>query len=200
MTRGKRYDRAYFDKWYRSEDKVIIGSEVRRKVALAVSLTEYFLKRPLKSVLDIGCGEAAWLPHLRALRPKVQYLGLDPSEYVVRRYGKARNIRKASFTDFATMELDDSYDLVICADALHYVPTDDIPAGVKAMAAACGGLAYVEVLTQEDDVIGDLDGLEQRPAAFYRRLFKRNGFTSIGPFAWLSPAVLEVAAEMELPG
>ena len=35
------------------------------------AMAEYFLRRPMRTVLDIGCGEGAWLPHLRALRPKI---------------------------------------------------------------------------------------------------------------------------------
>ena len=58
----KRYDRAYFDKWYRSRGRITTGAEVRRKVTLAVSEAEYFLRRSLHSVLDVACGEAAWFP------------------------------------------------------------------------------------------------------------------------------------------
>lgn len=52
---SKLYDRAYFDRWYRSGG---IGGAARlaRKVALAVATAEYHLERPLRSVLDIGCG------------------------------------------------------------------------------------------------------------------------------------------------
>src|SRR6185369_7322422 len=93
----KRYDQSYFDKWYRGKQRVNAPSEVRRKVHLAIVLTEYFTRRQIRSVLDIGCGEGAWLEHLRALRPGVAYLGLDSSDYVVRRFGRKRNIRQATF-------------------------------------------------------------------------------------------------------
>lgn len=55
----KTYDRAYFDRWYRRGG---IGGAARlaRKVALAVVTAEYHLERPIRSVLDIGCGEGAW--------------------------------------------------------------------------------------------------------------------------------------------
>jgi hypothetical protein len=45
-----------------------------RKVALAVASAEYYLERPIRSVLDIGCGEGAWRAPLLKLRPKVEYL------------------------------------------------------------------------------------------------------------------------------
>ena len=55
----KHYDKAYFDRWYRDGG---IGDRARlaRKVALAVACAEYHLERPIRTVLDIGAGEAAW--------------------------------------------------------------------------------------------------------------------------------------------
>ncbi|MEO8380969.1 MAG: methyltransferase domain-containing protein, partial [Acidobacteriota bacterium] len=183
----KHYDRAYFDRWYRNRDtRVLSHGELRLKVSLAIASAEYFLRRPVRTVLDVGCGEGAWLPHLRALRPKVEYLGLDPSEYVVRRFGPTRNIRQASFADLPSLKLD-VYDLVICSDVMHYVPEPELRTGVAAIADAMDGVAYLEVLTREDDIVGDLDGFIRRPAAFYRTMLKKAGMTFIGPYCWLAP-------------
>ena len=194
----KQYDRGYFDKWYRSRGRVSTSAEVRRKVTMAVSIAEYFLRGPIRAVLDVGCGEGAWLPHLRALRPHVDYLGLDPSEYVVQRYGASRNIRRASFGELPSLRLDRTFDLVICADVLHYVPDTEIRAGVEEIVRVARGVVYFEVLTKEDDVIGDLDGFLKRPAKWYRTQFEKAGLTAAGPYAWLAPALLPEAAELEV--
>ena len=71
---NKTYDRDYFERWYRRGG---IGGAQRlaRKVALAVATAEYHLERPVRSVLDIGCGEGAWRAPLLKLRPKARYLG-----------------------------------------------------------------------------------------------------------------------------
>ena len=63
----KTYDRDYFDKWYR-DPRHAVGSptELRRKVALAVAQAGYYLGRPGRNGLDVGCGEG-WLA--RALGP-----------------------------------------------------------------------------------------------------------------------------------
>jgi len=194
---SKQYDRAYFDRWYRNRNtRVLSHGEVRVKVALAVASAEYFLRRPIRNVLDVGCGEGAWLPHLRALRPKIDYLGLDPSEYVVRRFGGARNIRHASFADLPSLKLP-VYDLVVCSDVMHYVPDDELRTGVAAIANAMDGVAYLEVLTKEDDIVGDLDGFIRRPAAFYRTLLKKAGMTFVGPYCWLAPPFKDAVAELE---
>lgn len=193
----KTYDRAYFDRWYRNRTtRVNSHADVRRKVQIAIASAEYFLRRRIRTVLDVGCGEGAWLPHLRALRPRVQYLGLDSSEYAVRRFGKQRNIHQASFGDLPTLGLG-VYDLVVCSDVMHYIPDDDLRAGVRAIAEATDGVAYLEVLTREDDISGDLDHFLRRPAAFYRRLFTGTGMTAVGPYLWLSPAFKGATAELE---
>ena len=194
----KQYDRKYFDKWYRSRGRVSTSAEVRRKVTMALSLAEYFLRRPVKSVLDVGCGEGAWLPHLRALRPRVAYLGLDPSEYAVQRFGASRNIRRASFGELPSLRLDRPFDLVVCSDVLHYVPDAEIGAGVAEIARVAEGVVFLEVLTKEDDVVGDLDGFLKRPAKWYRTQFAKAGLIAAGPYAWLAPALQPEAAELEI--
>jgi len=193
----KSYDRAYFDKWYRNpRSRVNEGVEVRRKVALALSTAEYFLRAPVRSVLDIGCGEGAWRAHLTAMRPRIAYAGLDPSEYVVERFGRTRNIRRATFGELASLELL-PVDLVVCSDVLHYVADDEIRAGAIEIARLTNGLAFLEILTREDDIVGDLDGLLRRPAAWYRRIFTKAGLTEVGAYCWLSPALRDTLSALE---
>lgn len=193
----KRYDKAYFDRWYRGRNtRVSTAAEVRRKVTLAVTVAEYFLQRSITTVLDIGCGEGAWLTHLRALRPRVTYTGLDSSDYVIQRFGNDRNIRKASFGDLPKLRLG-VYDLVICSDVLHYVPDAEIRAGIRTVAEVTDGLAFLEVLTKEDEIVGDLEGFYRRPAAWYRKLFRAADLTFVGPYCWLSPAFKKAVAELE---
>lgn len=195
----KEYDRAYFDRWYRhDETRVNSRAEVRRKVVLAVAMTEYFIRRPIRTVLDVGCGEGAWLPHLRTLRPGISYTGFDSSDYVVRRFGRTRNIRKAAFGDLPSINLD-VYDLVVCSDVMHYVPDDELRAGIRSLAAVTDGMAFLEVLTREDDIFGDLNALIKRPAAWYRKTFSSAGLTFAGPYCWLGPAFKNGVAELEAP-
>jgi SAM-dependent methyltransferase len=193
----KQYDREYFEKWYRNpRTRVNSAHEVRRKVSLALSTAEYFLRRTIRSVLDVGCGEAAWREHLRELRPRVTYLGLDPSEYVVERFGRARNIRQATFGELPSLRLR-TFDLVVCSDVLHYVPDAEIRPGVAEIARLTEGIAFIEVLTREDEVIGDLEGMIKRPGRWYRNVFANAGLTPAGPYCWLSPELRDLTAELE---
>lgn len=193
----KTYDQNYFERWYHDRStRVNTHAEVRRKVALAIATCEYFLRRQLRSVLDIGCGEGAWLPHLRAFRPHVEYTGFDSSDYAIERFGESRNIRKATFGDLSSLQLG-VYDLVVCSDVMHYVPNDELRAGIRTLADATDGLAFLEVLTAEDDITGDLDALIRRSASWYRKLFTSAGLTYVGPYCWLSPAFKGAVAELE---
>jgi SAM-dependent methyltransferase len=194
----KRYDRAYFDHWYRGRNRVSTKDEVQRKVSLAVATCEYFLHRPLRSVLDVACGEGAWQPHIGELRPAAKYLGLDPSDYAVERFGTSRNIRKAAFGELASAGLRRRFDLIVCSDALHYVADDEIRAGLPELVRLAGGVLFLEVLTADDDIIGDLHGMIRRPAAWYRKLFQDAGLTQVGPYTWLAPGLREDVAELEV--
>lgn len=193
----KRYDKSYFDKWYRGRGRVHAAGDVERKVALAIAAAEYFLHRKLRNVLDVGCGEGAWQPHVRALRPRARYLGVDPSEYAVARFGRERNLRRAGFDELKSLRLTQPFDLVVCSDVMHYLQDDEIRRGLPELVRLAGGVAFLEVLTAEDDIVGDLDGLIRRPAAWYRRTFRAAGLQSAGPYLWLAPPMQTVAAELE---
>jgi SAM-dependent methyltransferase len=192
----KRYDREYFDKWYRSRShRVNEFNEVRRKVALAIATAEYFLRRPIEDVLDIGCGEGAWYTHLRVLRRRAKYKGIDSSDYAVKRFGAERNISKGTLADLRTMR--GAFDLVVCSDVLHYIGGRELRTGLQHMERLTEGVAFIEVLTGEDDIVGDTEGLIRRPAAWYRKLFERAGFVQAGPYCWLPRSMQERAAELE---
>lgn len=196
----KLYDHAYFQTWYR-DDEFAVGSAaaLRRKVALAVAQAEYFLGRPLRSVLDVGCGEAPWRAALRALRPRVSYRGLDASAYVVARYGRTRNIGLARFGQLAQLRFDMRFDLIVCSDVLHYLAPAEIRAGLGGIVEMLEGIAFLEVFTSRDEVAGDLQGFRRRSPQWYLRQFGAAGLLPCGAHCYLGPrlerryAALEVA-------
>ena len=168
-----------------------------RKVALAVASAEYYLERPIRSVLDIGCGEGAWRAPLLKLRPKVEYLGFDSSEYAVRRYGRTRNLHLARFGDFAWLRPCAPVDLLVCSDVMHYVPDRELRAGLAGVAELTGGVAFLETFAAEDAFEGDHDGFQARPARWYRRTLARQGLQPVGSHCWLGPALAGDAAALE---
>jgi SAM-dependent methyltransferase len=196
--RSKKYDRAYFDRWYRGTASRIEGAaELSRRVAVAVALAERALGRPIRTALDVGCGEGRWRAELRRLRPGLRYTGVDPSPYVVERFGRRRNILRAAFDELAGLELGGPYDLVVCADVLHYVDDRDLARGLPALARLAGGLAWLEALCREDEVEGDHRGLILRPVASYRRYFRRLGLVHAGAFGWIAGELADRPAALE---
>ena len=197
-TTPKRYDRDYFDRWYRRGG---IGGARRlaRKVALAVATAEYHLERPLRTVLDIGCGEGPWRAPLLKLRPDARYLGFDASDYAVARYGRSRNLHLARFEDFALLRPCPPVDLLVCSDVMHYVPTRALDRGLPGLAELCGGVAFLETFAREDQAEGDEDGFIARPARFDRQRFEALGFTRLGSHCWLAPALAGTATALETP-
>jgi predicted TPR repeat methyltransferase len=194
----KQYDRAYFDRWYR--DGGIGGTQrLARKVALAVATAEYHLERPIRSVLDIGCGEGAWRAPLLKLRPRLHYLGFDSSEYAIARYGTRRNLHLAGLAEFGDLRPCAPVDLLVCSDVLHYLPTRDIDRGLPGLAELCAGVAFLEVFAREDAAEGDEDGFIARPGSFYRHRFQAAGLHALGSHCWLSAALAEGATALELP-
>jgi len=190
-----RYDRAYFERWYR--DRPGRDRALTRKVALAVAMAEYYLQRPIRSVLDIGCGEAAWRAPLLKLRPRLQYQGVDASEYAVARHGRRRNIALASFGQLEQLRFGPPADLLVCSDVMHYLPTAELRRGLSGFDELCDGIAFLEVFGKDDAILGDKEGFVRRPARFYRNLFLEAGFTHCGSHGYLSPHLRGQATKLE---
>jgi SAM-dependent methyltransferase len=194
----KHYDRAYFDHWYRdASDRVGSRAERARKAALVVALAEHYLARPVQSVLDVGCGEGVWRAPLLALRPRLCYLGLDSSDYVVARYGRARNLRRARFGDLAELRFERRFDIIVCSDVLHYLAAAEIRRGLSGFGDLLEGLAFLEVFTTRDAPDGDHDGFIARSPGWYRRAFAAAGLIGCGSQAWLAPRLARSVAALE---
>jgi SAM-dependent methyltransferase len=181
----KSFDRSYFDKWYRSPaHKVRTRTDLARRAAAAVAVAEFVLERPVKHILDIGCGEGEWGSALLALRPRAKYTGIDPSEYAVSRFGERRNIRVGTFGDLADVPGLERFDLVVCADVLHYLTPREIIRGATTLGRQLTGVALLHAYVRGDELEGDLAGLTRRPASWYARTFRNAGLRELGMGFW----------------
>ena len=196
---GTPFDRAYYQKWYADpRHRVHTAAERARTVRYAVGLTEFLLARPLRSVLDVGCGQGEWQPLVRALRPSARYVGVDPSGYAVRRFGRRRHLRQGGIQDLPALDLRGPFDLVVSAGVLNYLAPPALDDGLRHIAALLGGVAFLEIFAREDEIEGNLQGFDQRPRAYYTRLFRRHGLTQCGPHAYVGPALRPSLAAFEL--
>lgn len=196
----KVYDRNYFERWYRNES-FGIGSRqaLVRKARMAISVAEYYLGRPVRTVLDVGCGEGVWKSVLKAERPKIYYLGIDSSEYVVRRYGRRRNLRLVSFGQLGELRFDTAFDLIVCSDVLHYLRTPELKRGLIGIAEQLQGVAFLELFTAADALAGDTDGFITRSPRWYLSTFREAGLINCGSHCYLGPRLTTAVAALEVP-
>jgi SAM-dependent methyltransferase len=169
-----------------------------RKVHLALSAAEYMRGRHVRTVLDVGCGEARWLVALKRIRPGIAYTGVESSEYAVRTFGATRNIKRGSFGALRALKLRGPFDLIVSADMLQYVATTDLQPGLREIRRLLGGVAYIEAYAREDDMVGDMEGWNHRSAATYRRAFKAAGLTQCGMYCFIDMDKIDAVNALEV--
>ena len=191
ITPKRTFDRSYFDRWYRHPvSRVKSRAELEREVDFVLRASEYILGRPLRSVLDVGCGEGNWHPLLMTRRPTLRYTGVDPSEYAVRRWGKRRNIHLGSVDNLG---VDGTFDLVLCCGVLNYLDAAVLRRGLGQISQHVEGVAYLDMYTANDAVTGDTRGAKRRSAQWYRDIVRRAGLTACGMHLYVSR---ETAAQL----
>ena len=179
------YDKAYFDKWYRNrQHRVRTPAQIRRIASFTVAAAEYVLDRPVRTVLDVGAGEGHWQPILKAMRPKLRYVGVEPSTYAVKRFGARRGLRLGSVESLDALnlhaEFPEGFDLVVCCGVLNYVATKVLGSALEQLRVHTSGVAWLELFTQHDDIEGDVAKLRPRSAKWYRKRFREAGLVSCG--------------------
>ncbi len=143
------------------------------------------LERNVRSVLDVGCGEGRWRAPLKRARPGLAYQGVDRSEYVVRRFGRRRNILLGTLGTVGRLRFRWSFDLVVCSDVLHYLPTAEVRRGLASLRRLAGGVLWLDAFTAEDDFVGDREGWQPRSERTWRRIFAEAGLVSAGLNCWV---------------
>jgi SAM-dependent methyltransferase len=195
---AKQYDRDYFEQWYHDpQRRVITPAAVGRKVRLALGVAEALLERPVRTVLDVGCGEGAWREHLRRERAGLRYTGVESSEYAVERYGRSRNIRQGSFGALAALALEGPFDLIVACDVLQYVPDDELGPGLAEVARLLGGVAFLEAYATEDAIEGDRHAWHDRSAREYLAYFGAAGLRGVGMHCYVGEALGAAPAALE---
>lgn len=194
------FDEAYFDKWYRDpRHRVHTRADHLRQVGFALAAAEQFLGRPVRSVLDVGAGEGHWQPLLRGLRPRLRYVGVDPSEHASRR-GARRNVRRGSVEALEQLGLPRDFDLVVCVGTLYYLGPEQVRAGLRGLLAHCAGMAFLELFTSADRITGDVPRGTAQTAAWYRRELAAAGWVTLGMHCYAPRRRANQLAELEFLG
>jgi SAM-dependent methyltransferase len=176
------FDRDYYQRFYFNPRTAVTSrAEMRARARLIVGCVQY-LGLPVARILDAGCGVGLLrAPLARALRA-ADYVGLEFSEYLCRRYGWRQG-------SIATLRTRERFDLVICYDVLQYLSAAQARRAIANLGRVCRGALYFGALTLEDwrDNCDQTrtDGIcGLRRGAWYRRELAR-AFRPMGCGMWL---------------
>jgi SAM-dependent methyltransferase len=196
----KAYDQDYYARWYHGRDAVVNDAEIGRRARLALAIAEFVLEREVRSVLDVGCGEGRWRAALRRVRPRLAWQGVDGSEFAVRRFGRRRNIRLGTFATVARLGFRRRFDLIVCSDVIHYLPTPELRRGLASLRRLSEGVLWLDARAVGDDFEGDREGWQPRSARTYRRIFEEAGLAPLGLNGWAPRRVAHTLSALERLG
>jgi SAM-dependent methyltransferase len=176
------FDRDYYQKFYFNPRTAVTSrAEMRARARLITGCVAY-IGLPVARILDAGCGVGLLRAPLKRSLRSADYVGLEFSEYLCRRYGW----RQGSIETLRTRE---RFDLVICYDVLQYLSVSQARRAIVNLARVCRGALYFGALTVEDwknncdqTRTHRIAGL--RPGSWYRRELSR-AFRPIGCGMWL---------------
>jgi SAM-dependent methyltransferase len=145
------------------------------------------LNRPLRSVIDFGCGPGAWLAALRDLRPDTELFGVDHPG--ARAYQLLIGNEQLMELDLsADIDLRRSFDLCVSLEVAEHLPE---------ASAEC----FVRTLTNHSDTIlfsaaipmqGGTGHINCRWPSYWRELFTARGFTCfdrVRPQIWKNKTI-----------
>ena len=176
------FDRDYYQRFYFNPRTAVTSrTEMSARARLIGGCLRY-IDLPVATILDAGCGVGLLrAPLKRALR-RADYVGLEYSAYLCRRYGW----RQGSVETFRSRQ---RFDLVICYDVLQYLSPIQARRAILNLARLCRGALYFGALTREDwrqncdqQRTDRIPGL--RSGAWYRRELSR-AFRPLGCGLWL---------------
>jgi SAM-dependent methyltransferase len=178
MAFGPEYYRRYY---YDARTAVATRAETRARARLIAALVAH-ADLPVRRILDAGCGTGVLRRELKRLLPRADYIALEASAYLCRRYGW-RHGRIESYRPRGR------FDLVICYDVLQYLGDAQAARALANFARVCRGVLYFSALTR-----GDLErncdpertdaDVHLRSAAWYRVRLRRH-FREAGLGFWL---------------
>ncbi|MBK80402.1 MAG: methyltransferase type 11 [Gammaproteobacteria bacterium] len=172
----ERFDKAYYDRFYRNPaTRAMTPADARRQAAFVAAYLRH-LRLPIRRIVDLGCGVGTTLRALGREFPGARLQGVERSDYLCGRYG---------WTPGTVEDYRDGrpYDLVVCHDVLGYLDDAACARAIGNIADLCRGAAYVSVITADDAGAYDADRTDAaqtlRPAAWYRRRLARH-FLHVG--------------------
>ncbi len=138
-----KFDRAYYQRFYYDPRTAVTDRhEMRSRARLIAAYCEH-VHLPVRRILDAGCGTGLLRAPLKRFLPRATYTGLEPSEYLCKRYGWEYGTIEAYRTPLP-------FDLVICYDVLQYLESSAAQRALGNFSRLCRGVLYFTALTRLD--------------------------------------------------
>ena len=181
MDRFRRFDEAYYHRYYESSQTRVISPEEHGNLAEFVFAFGRYNHIEIKSVLDVGAGIGLWKNWIEKNVKGVQYTGTEVSQAMCKKYG-------FQFRDIARWRDRKKHDLIVCQGVLQYLPDPDVAPAVANIAAMAKGLVYFEVTTRTDlrercDKAKTDTDIYVRNGSYYRGIFAKH-LVSVGCGLW----------------
>lgn len=181
MDRFRRFDEAYYHRFYESDKTRVITPEQHDALARFVFGFADWNAVEVKSVLDIGAGIGLWKNWVEKNRKGAKYLGTEVSHAMCEKHGFLHR-------DIARWRDRKKHDLVICQGVLQYLPDPDVAPAVANIAAMSRGLLYVEITTRSDlrekcDTERTDEDIFVRNGSYYRTILSKH-MVAVGAGLW----------------
>ena len=189
-----RFDREYYRRFYLDPRTAVTSPFEARARARLIAAFADLAGVPVGRILDAGCGIGRMRRPLLERFPRAEYVGLEVSEYLCRRYGWER----CGIEEYRSTV---RFDLVICYDVLQYLEEAPAARALANLAEVTRGALYFSALTLADwrdncdrrrtdrDVI-------MRSGEWYRARLRRS-FREVGAGLWLRRGAPFVLWELE---
>lgn len=195
----ERFDRAYYDRFYRAPDtRVHTHVEIATLARFVFSYLD-ILGIETRRMLDLGCGLGFWRDVATIHAPKAKYIGVEISDYLCEEFGW----KHGSAVDFTDRH---GFDLVVCQGVLQYLTNAECTAAVQNLGELTRGALYLEAVTKQDweqncDRTRTDGDIHLRSGSWYRKHLRNAGFVSAGGGVFLredGPGVLYELEQLAL--
>jgi 2-polyprenyl-3-methyl-5-hydroxy-6-metoxy-1,4-benzoquinol methylase len=181
MDRFRRFDEAYYHRFYDAPQTRVTSIEEHAHLADFVFAFARHNKIEMKSVLDVGAGIGLWKHYVEKHLKGVQYTGTEVSQVMCKKHGYLHR-------DIARWRDRKKHDLIVCQGVLQYLPDPDVAPAVANIAAMSRGLVYVEVTTRQDlrercDTTRTDSDIFVRNGSYYRGILSKH-LLSVGAGMW----------------
>jgi 2-polyprenyl-3-methyl-5-hydroxy-6-metoxy-1,4-benzoquinol methylase len=191
---AERFDRDYYRRYYFDPRTAVASRQEMRARARLIAATVAHAGLPVRRILEVGCGTGMLRSALLRALPAVEYVALESSEYLCRRYGWS----SGRIEDYRTAK---PFDLLICYDVLQYLDAAAAQRALTNFARLCRGMLYFSALTRHDyahncDRSRTDSNVYLRSARWYRTRLGRQ-FQEAGLGFWLRRGVQLTLWELE---